>query len=303
MAPLPDLEAMAIFAKVAELRSFAAAAVELRLSKATVSKAINRLETRLGTRLFNRTTRQLALTEPGRQLRARAAHILAEGEAAESEALDLSVAPRGIVRLAAPMSFGLLKVAPLLPEFLSDYPEVTVDLHLSDRLVDIIADGFDAALRIAALPDSSLLAQRLCGVQNFLVAAPAYLQKHGSPTHPLHLAERACIAYSYLQTPGAWRFTNTSGETATVRPHGPLRVNNGDAIVPALLAGLGIALLPDFIVREALGDGRLEIVLADWSLAASALHFVTPPGTPRPARVSALGRFFVEHLSENVRKT
>jgi DNA-binding transcriptional LysR family regulator len=302
MAALPDLEAMAIFAKVAELRSFAAAAVELRLSKATVSKAVSRLEARLGTRLFNRTSRQLALTDAGRLLLGRAAHILAEGEAAESEALDQAVAPRGTVRLAAPMSFGLLKVAPLLPEFLSAYPEISVDLQLGDQMIDIIADGFDAALRIATLPDSSLIAQRLCAVQSFLVAAPAYLKKCGMPKHPLHLAERACIAYTYLQTPDAWRFANKSGETATVRPHGPLRVNNGDAIMPALLAGLGFAVLPDFIIREALADKRLEIVLPEWSLPAGALHFVTPPGGPRPARVGALARFFVEHLSPGAQK-
>jgi DNA-binding transcriptional LysR family regulator len=302
MTKLPDFEGLAIFAKVVEQRSFSGAAAELKLSKATVSKAVSRLEAKLGTRLFNRTSRRLALTDAGRSLSARAASILAEAEAAESEMLSQSSAPRGLVRLAAPMSFGVLHVAPLIPEFLALYPEVSIDLHLSDAQVDIIGEGFDAALRIAALPDSSLVARRLCDVPLYLLAAPSYLKKRGRPRHPLQLAEHSCLGYAYQLTLDTWRFQNKSGELATVRPSGPLRVNNGDAMLPALIAGLGFGILPEFIVRDALKDGRLEVVLDDWLLPSSALHWVTPPGEPRPARIEVLGKFLALHLGRGAER-
>ena len=302
MSKLPDFEGLAVFAKVTETRSFAGAAQELGLSKATVSKAVSRLEARLGTRLFNRTSRRLALTDAGRQLSARAAAILHEAEAAENDTLSQSVSPRGLVRLAVPMSFGVLYVAPLIPEFLKAYPEVQIDLQLSDAMVDVIGEGFDAALRIAALPDSSLVARRLCGVERFVVASPDYLKAHGRPKHPMNLAEHACLAYAYLLTPDTWVFKNKAGESATVHPaKGPLRVNNGDAMLAGLIAGLGVGVLPDFFLREALADGRLERILPEWSLPESALHWVTPPGGPKPARVTVLADFLAEKLSASHR--
>jgi DNA-binding transcriptional LysR family regulator len=294
-AGLPDFEGLAIFAKVVEVRSFTAAAAELKLSKATVSKAVGRIEARLRTRLINRTSRRLALTDAGRQLADRAAHILAEGEAAEAAALAQATLPRGLVRLAGPMSFGVLRVAPLLPEFLAAYPEVSIDLHLSDAMVDLIGEGFDAAIRIAVLPDSSLVARRLCEMQRYLVGSPAYLNEHGRPKHPLGLGEHSCIGYGYTTTTETWRFTK-GGKSATVRPSGPLRVNNGDAMMPALIAGVGLGILPEFILYDALAAGRLERLLPDWSLPAGAVYWVTPPGGPRPKRLEVLADFLVENL-------
>jgi DNA-binding transcriptional LysR family regulator len=296
MSRLPDLEGLAIFAKVAETRSFAAAAAELKLSKATVSKAVSRVERKLKTRLFNRTSRRIALTDAGRQFAGRAAHILAQGEAIEDAALAQATVPRGLVRLAAPMSFGLLNVAPLLPEFLATFSEVSVDLHLSDAMVDVIGEGFDAAIRIAVLPDSSLVVRQLGEMQRYLVGSATYLNRHGRPKHPLHLAQHRCISYSYAMTAEIWRFTK-GGKSASVRPSGPLRVNNGDAMMPALIAGTGIGILPEFILRDALADGRLERLLPDWSLPSGAAYWLTPPGGPRPKRVEVLADFLVEKLA------
>ena len=296
MSKLPDFEALAIFAKVAQTRSFAAAAAELNLSKATVSKAVSRLERRLRVRLFNRTSRRIALTDAGRELSGRAAHILAEGESAEADTLMQAAAPSGLVRLAAPMSFGISHIAPLLPEFLATYPEISVDFHLTDAMVDLISGGFDATIRIASLPDSSLVAKTLAPMPRYLVGAPSYLVKHGRPQHPTQLAEHRCIEYTYLLTPGTWRFTDKKGMSAQVRPSGPLRVNNGEAMLPALMAGIGLGVLPEFIVGGAIADGRLEKLLPDWSLSSGAIHWITPPGGLRPRRVEVLGDFLARKL-------
>lgn len=296
MAKLPDFEAMAIFAKVVEMRSFAAAAKELAMSKATVSKAVTRLEERLGARLFNRTSRQLALTDAGQKLSARAAQLLMDGEAVENEALAQSATPRGLVRLAVPMTFGTKVIAPLLPEFLAAYPEVSVDVHLSDAMIDLIGDGFDLGVRIASLPDSSLVARRLCPMTRYMVAAPSYLKKHGRPTHPMHLARHKCLGYTYLTTQNTWHFTNAKGEQVSVRPGGPLRVNNGEALLPAVIAGIGIADLPDFIIEDAIAAKKVEVILKEWRQSEAAVHLVMPPGGPRPARVEALIEFLAKRL-------
>lgn len=287
MQKLPDFEGLAIFAKVAEFRAFSRAAAELGVSKATISKAVTRLEDRLGARLFHRTSRHLSLTEAGRTLLIRATRVLAEAEAAENEALDRSVAPRGLVRLAAPMSFGLAYVAPALPDFLKANPDISVDLHLSDQMVDLIAEGFDLAVRIAALPDSSLVARRLCPVRLHLVGAPSYFAAHGLPAHPRDLAAHQGLTYAYVKNPDVWRFTGPAGEEVSVRPLSRFRANNADALTPALLAGEGLALQPDFTVAAHLRDGTLLSILQDWRPPEAAVHLVMPPGGLRPARVGA----------------
>jgi DNA-binding transcriptional LysR family regulator len=296
MSRLPDLEGLAIFAKVAQSHSFARAAIELNLSKATVSKAISRVESRLGTRLINRTTRRFALTDAGRQLAVRAANILVEGEAAEDAAVAQATVPRGLIRLAVPMSFGQRHVAPLLPEFFASFPEVSIDLHLSDAQVDLIGEGFDAAIRIAVLTGSTLVARRLCEMPRYVAASPGYLSTYGRPKHPRDLARHRCLSYSYTATGEVWHF-NKGARAASVEPSGPLRVNNGDAMMPALIAGAGLGILPEFFVREALADRRLERVLPDWSLPMGAVYWVTPPGAPQPRRVEVLAHFLFEKLA------
>lgn len=302
MSKLPDLEGLAVFAKVVELRSFAAAADDLAMSKATVSKAVTRLEARLGARLFNRTSRRLALTDAGQSLVERAARVLAEAQAAEEEASSQSSAPRGVVRMAVPMSLGITTLGPVLPAFLEAYPEVSIDLHLSDAMVDLIGDGFDAGVRIATLPDSSLVARRLCAMPRYTVASKTYLEAHGRPTHPMHLAQHRCLGYAYLSTPNTWHYSNDAGDQVAVRPGGPLRVNNGEALLPSVIAGLGIADLPEFIVGDAIAAGEVEVILDGWHQREGAVHLVTPPGGPRPARVEVLSEFLADRLGRLGRK-
>jgi DNA-binding transcriptional LysR family regulator len=293
---LPDFEAWSIFACVVEHKSFTGAANALGLSKATVSKAVTRLETQVGAPLFHRTSRRLSLTESGAKLVEHARAILMEGQAAEEAARDEASEPVGLVRLAAPMSFGLSHVGPVVAEFLCQYRGISIDMHLSDAKVDLIGEGFDVGLRIASLPDSSLRARKLRDVQTHIVAAPSYLERMGTPRHPAELGEHECLRYSLLPTPELWRFTNDKGEEAAVRPHGRLRANNSDVMLHSLRSGHGIAVVPDFIIDADLASGAVVPILENWRRQPVALHLVTPPGTIRPARVTALIDYLAERL-------
>lgn len=298
MTKLPDLEAWAIFARVAELRSFSAAAETLELSNATVSKAVTRLENRLGISLFHRTTRSLSLTPSGQALASRAAALLSDAEETEEAARAEASGPRGLVRMAAPMSFGISHVAPILPDLLAQCPGLSIDLNLSDATIDLVDAGVDVALRIGTLADSSLKARRLADIPTYLTAAPSYLARHGIPQEPEALMDHACLAYSNAARAGSWRLVRSDGREITVRPRGPLITNNGEAMLPAMVAGQGIALLPFFILASDLSAGRLVRVLPEWSGPPIALHLVMPSSGPRPARVSAVIDFFSRRFTK-----
>ena len=299
MSKLPDFEGLAMFAKVTEERSFAAAARAMGVSVATVSRAVTRLEERLGGRLFNRTSRRLALTDYGHTLAERASKIYAQAEEAEDFGREASSRPRGLVKLAAPLSFGTRWVAPVLPEFFRRYPDIPVDLHLSDAQTDLIGDGFDAALRIAVLEDSSLVARLIAPVRRFVVASPAYIARYGRPQHPHDLGAHQCLTYANRAKRDVWRFTHRkTGEECPITPTGPLRGTSAEALLPTVLEGLAITEFPEFIATQYFPEKQLEPILIDWRLPEGGLYFVTPTARARPAKVSALADFLITALTD-----
>lgn len=295
MNKLPDLEAWAIFAKVAETGSFARTAAEFSLSQATVSKAVSRLEARTKTTLFHRTSRRLSLTPNGHVALERATRILEEGQAVEAEVAEQSTSLRGVIRLSAPMSFGVARLAPALPGFLQAHPDVELDVHFNDQQVDLVGDRFDLSLRIATMVDSSLLARQLCKVRILLVGSPQYFERHGRPRHPGDLARHKALQYAYARNGVHWRFKHARHGEFTQSMAVQMQANNADALTPALLAGLGVALQPAFLVWQELQAGTLETVMEEWQVEPIALHILTPPGRNRPARVQAL----IEHLAQS----
>ncbi len=298
MARSPDLEAWGVFARVSETGSFVRAAEELGLSKATVSKMVARLERRLGVPLMQRTSRRLSLTEAGRRSAAIAQRLLAEAQGLEAAAMAEAATPLGLVRLAAPMSFGLAYLAPVLPEFMAAHPLVSVDLRLSDAMEDLIGGRFDAALRIADLVDSTLRVRRLCRVRRVLAGAPAYFARHGRPEHPRDLSGHACLGYANLPEPDRWRFVHASGEVAVVVPAGPLVANNADALgVRRCGPGWGSRCSRSSWCGRILLAGRLEVALAEWSAPEIVVNIVLPPGRARPASVTALVDFLMRRFA------
>jgi DNA-binding transcriptional LysR family regulator len=295
LAQLPDLEAWAIFAKVAERGSFSEAARELGLAKTTVSKSVSRLELRMRTTLFHRTTRKLSLTETGRLSLERAMRILADGNAIESDVLEEASVPRGMIRASVLTAFGEDALAPVLPGFLEEYPDIELELVLTDKPVDIVAEGFDLALRIGAGIDSSLRASKLYSLRRPLTAAPSLLERYGTPTHPEDIRSIPALIATHTPRPTELLFHGPDGETCLIHLRPGLRINSSRALVPALIAGAGIAALPEFFLRRPLDAGEIVEILPGWTLEDGELFVVTPPGRARPARV----RVFIEFLRSN----
>jgi len=295
---LPDYEGWACFAAVADSGSFTAAATALGLSKASVSKAVTRLEASLGIALLHRSSRTVTVSTAGAGLLGEAHAMVAAAttatEAARGDRNDLA----GPIRLAAPMSFGIKVLGGPLATFLEMHPAVEIEVMLSDARHDVVAEGIDLALRIASMEDSSLLARTIAPVAGSVIASPAYLEKQGTPRHPLDLGRHRLIGYGHRERAMPLRF-HRDGEEATVIPTGPLFTNNGDIMIPLLIAGGGIAVLPDFIAEEALVKGEVVRILTDWSLPQSYLHLLSPPSRLRPARVKALSDHLVDTLKRS----
>jgi DNA-binding transcriptional LysR family regulator len=297
MTRLPDLEAWAIFARVAELGSFNQAASELGLARTTVSKAVSRLEERMQASLLHRTTRKLSLTESGRVALDRAARILADGRGIEADIVDQAAVPRGVIRMAATSGFGNAALAPAIPDFLKAYPDVEIDLHLTEDRVDVVGDGFDLILQIGMAVDSSLRSSRLFSVRRPVVASPEFVRRHGMPAHPSDLAHMPAIISSHIPGPHDWEFTRNGHEPVLVHVRGPYRVDSPAAQVPALLGGIGFTALPHYYIARDIEQGRLIELLPEWSAVPGGIYVITPPGRGRPARVRVLIEFLRERFA------
>lgn len=285
---ISDLE---IFARVARTGNMSAAGREMALSPAVVSKRVSLLEDRLGARLFQRTTRQLTLTETGEGYFKRVVDILSLVEEAEDFVSRRNTKPRGVLKVTAPTSFSRRHVTPHLASFLARYPDIEIDMHLTDTFVDIIRDGFDLAIRIGELQDSSLVARKLAADHRILCAAPAYLAKNGTPKSVADLENHSCIGAG-LQD--AWRLDGPEG-TKQAKIHSPIRTNSADFVREALIAGLGIGLRATWDVGQELKSGELVRILPDYrGMSALAIHAVYPSRDFMPAKVNV----FIEHLAE-----
>ena len=270
------LTSMAVFVKSVDLGSFAAAADAMNLSAQMVSKHIGVLETRLGTRLLQRTTRTQSLTDFGRIYYERCKLILAEVQEAESMAAQVRAAPRGRLRVTAPVSFGAEALTPMMATYLRTYPDVEIDLALNDRFVDLVDEGYDVGFRIGPAPQSNLVARPLRPFRLVACASPGYLEEHGSPVAPDDLTRHECLVYSAWSTSVTrdWWFER-NGERFGPAVSGQFRSNDAKALYCAAVAGLGIAFVADTLVSEALADGRLVKVLADYAIPPRPMHLLT----------------------------
>jgi DNA-binding transcriptional LysR family regulator len=281
------IDSMGVFAKVVAKQSFSGAARELRLSQAAVSKHVRALEDWLGARLLDRTTRRLNVTEIGALVYQRCERILDEIDEVRQSTSALQTVPRGVLHLAAPVSFGITQLGPALADYLVRYPEVVVDVTLDDRFIDVVEEGFDLALRVGALKNSSLIARRLAPVRFVLCASPGYVKQHGAPRRPDDLTNHRCLFYSLRAIPGEWCFVGPEGEVA-LRISGRFRSNSGNMLYAAMLAGAGIGLAPTFIVGRDLAEGRLIVLMPEYQPVESELSAIYPPGKSPSAKVRTL---------------
>lgn len=291
---------MQTFVEVVDGGGISAAAERLGVAKSAVSRRLAELEEHLGVQLLRRTTRRVNLTDTGRSFYERCQVILAEVQDAELAVSQEHRTPRGRLRVAAPLSFGLLHLGPAICDFMQAYPQVTFDLDFNDRQVDLIAEGYDVALRIAELSDSSsLIARRLAPVRMVVCASPGYLARAGAPATPGELARHTCFAYSNLPDPSLWRYRDAHGRDGTVRIRPTLQANNGQFLHQVALAGHGIVLQPTFIVFESIQSGRLKPLLTDYTWSDINAYAVYP----RTRHLSRRVRAFVDFLADRFQGT
>ncbi|MFC6669997.1 LysR family transcriptional regulator [Marinobacterium aestuariivivens] len=292
------LNDIAVFIQVVESGSFTAAAERLGISKSVVSKYVTRLENGLGARLLNRSTRRMSLTEVGQTFFLQSRRGLEAIENAEAEVSRLQEAPRGMLRINVPMSFGILHIAPLLPAFQALYPDVSVDMGLEDRHVDLIDEGVDLAIRIAEMPDSSLVARRLGPCRHVVCAAPEYLARNGAPRVPEDLQHHNAICYRYQDSPNVWCFIAPDGRLISVPVSGSIQTNNSLALKQVLLAGGGITLTPTFVVGDDIKAGRLQAVLGRYRTKEVSIYAVYPQRRHLSPKVRAFVDFLAQRMTE-----
>ena len=283
---MQDLNDMVTFARVVEAKSFSEAARRMGASKSRVSKAIAKLERSLRARLLNRSTRGLSLTEVGAAFYEHCRRIIDEAEQATQSVHQLHSEPRGVLRVTTSVAFGTLHVAPALPEFLARYPDLGVDMTIADRIVDLVEEGYDVAIRIVREPPLNFVARELAPVRRVVCATPEYFKKHGVPKTPLDLRQHNCLHYTHFSAQGEWHFTGPDGDIS-VPLSGTLRINDDEALSQAVLGGLGIALLPTFIIGTEVQTGRLQAVLSDYVPLERRIYAVFLQSIHLPAKVRA----------------
>jgi DNA-binding transcriptional LysR family regulator len=293
---MENLNDIAVFVQVVRANSFTAAAEQMGISRSVVSKYISRLEENLGVRLLNRTTRRLKLTEAGTRLHEQSRLALAQLQDAENEVHAMQASPAGQLRISAPSSFGILHLAPLIPQLQQAFPDLSIDLSISDKLVDVVAKGIDVAIRIADLPDSTLIAKRITGCRYVVCASPDYLEEHGTPTAPDDLAQHSCLLFKYWGSPAQWHFMGKDEQFAQVTVRGDVVSNNSLALRETLLRGGGITMAPTFLVGEDIEKGHLTPVLSDYRFKPLSIYAVYPHRQFLAAKVRA----FLEFLSERI---